>query len=149
MLQSTNIGLQCRIPTTQIWAITQIITSTLTLIVLSCVLYQCCGYWLLSDAFANAINFYVKLTNERLELKIHMIFILVFKFDAKKFLLASRIRLEVTHVLAPFFDCLHQFDPKTIHMMLVLMFDPIFKINIYTLNNYVGIEKNHNCNNKV
>jgi ACR3 family arsenite efflux pump ArsB len=44
-------------------------------------------------------------------------------------------------VLTPFLDCLHQFDPKTIPMMLVLMFDPIFKVDIYTLNNYAGIEK--------
>jgi len=30
-------------------------------------------------------------------------------------------------VLVPFLDCLHQFDPKQVHMMLALMFDPKFK----------------------
>jgi hypothetical protein len=77
-----------------------------------------------------------------------MSFILAFQFDAKKFLLASRMRLEVIHVFAPFLDCLHQFDPKIVHMMLILTFDPKFK-DIFILNNYVGTKKSHNCSNKV
>jgi hypothetical protein len=52
------------------WAIVKIITSTLSLIVLSCVLNQHCGYWLLSHALANAINLCVKLTSEKFELEI-------------------------------------------------------------------------------
>ncbi len=104
----------------------------------NCVLNQRCGYWLLSDALANAIKLCVKLISERLELEIQMNIILPFQFDAKLFLLASRMRLEVTHVLASFLDCLHQFDPKT--MMLALMLNPIFK-DLYILNNYVRIEK--------
>jgi hypothetical protein len=69
-----------------------------------------------------------------------MSFILAFQFDAKLFLLASRMQLEIIHVFAPFLDCLHQFDPKKIHMMLILMFNPKFK-DIYILNNYVGTKK--------
>jgi hypothetical protein len=84
LLQSTNIGLQCRIPTTQIWAITRIITSTLTLVVLSRVLYQCHGYWLLSHAFANLINFCVKLSNEKLELKSTRVLFLSLNLMQKK-----------------------------------------------------------------
>jgi hypothetical protein len=52
------------------WAIVKIIASTLSLIVLSCVLNQCHGYCLLSHALANAINLCVKLTSEKYELAI-------------------------------------------------------------------------------
>jgi hypothetical protein len=45
--------------------------------------------------------------------------------------------LKVTFVLDSFLDYLHVFDPKKVHMMLVLMFDPIFK-NLFIVNNYVG-----------
>ncbi len=104
----------------------------------NCVLNQCCGYWLLNDALANAIKLCVKLISERTKLEIQMNSIFPFQFDAKLFLLASRMQLEVTHVLSSFLDCFHQFDPKT--MMLALMFNPIFK-DLSILNNYVGIEK--------
>jgi hypothetical protein len=69
-----------------------------------------------------------------------MSFILTSQFDAKLFLLASRMRLEVIHMFAPFLDCLHQFDPKKIHMMLILMFNPKFKIYLF-LDNFVGTKK--------
>jgi len=64
--------------------------------------------------------------------------ILPFQIDAKLFLLTRRMQLEVTHVHSSFLDCLHQFDPKT--MMLALMLNPIFK-DLSILNNYVGLEK--------
>jgi len=63
-----------------------------------------------------------------------MNFIPAFQFDAKLFLLANRMRLEINHVLVPFLDCLHEFDPKNAHMMLALMFDPKFK-DLYIMNN--------------
>jgi hypothetical protein len=50
--------------------------------------------WLLVvefSAFANAINLCVKLTSERLELEIHMSYILAFQFDSKLLLLTSRM----------------------------------------------------------
>ncbi len=56
-----------------------------------------------------------------------MSFIPTFKFDAKLFILACRMQLEIICVLIPFFNYLHQFDPKKTHMMLALMFDPRFK----------------------
>jgi len=46
--------------------------------------------------------------------------------------------LEVIHVLTPFMECLHEFDLKKNHMILVLMLDPRFK-DFYLLSNYVGI----------
>jgi len=52
-----------------------------------------------------------------------MSFILAFQFDTKLLLLASRIQLKVNHMLAPFLDCLHEFDPKKTHMTLVLIHD--------------------------
>jgi hypothetical protein len=91
----------------------------------NCVLNQCCGYWLLNDVVANVIKLCVKLISERLELGFQMNSILPFQFDAKLLLLASRMQLEVIRVLASFLDYLHQFDPKT--MMLALMLNPIFK----------------------
>jgi hypothetical protein len=47
-----------------------------------------------------------------------------YEFNAKLFLLTSRVSSKVTHVLAPFFYCLDEFNFKKVHMMLVLMFDP-------------------------
>jgi hypothetical protein len=55
--------------------------------------------------------------------------------QAKLFLLASRMQLKVKHVLVPFLDCLHEFDPKRAHMMLILMFDLKFK-GLSIVNNY-------------
>jgi hypothetical protein len=60
------------------------------------------------------------------------------QFDAKLFLLASKMQFEITHVLTLFLDCLNPFDPKKIHMMLVLMLDPRFK-DISILSNFVEI----------
>jgi hypothetical protein len=40
-------------------------------------------------------------------------------------------------MLAPFLDCLHEFDPKKAHMILALMFGPRLKA-LYIMNNYVG-----------
>jgi len=59
------------------------------------------------------------------------------QFDTKLLLLTNRMWLEVNHVLAPFLDCLHEFDPKKAHMMLTLMLDPWFK-DLSIINNYVG-----------
>jgi len=132
--------LQCKTLTTQIWAIEKISVSTLALVVSSCVLNQHRSYWLLNDAFANALNLCVNLTNEGLKLEIQMSSILASQFDTKLLLLASKMQLEVTCVLVSFLDCLHQFDPKNLHMMLVLMFDPKFN-DIFILSNYVRIKK--------
>jgi hypothetical protein len=66
-----------------------------------------------------------------------MSFIPTFQFDTKLFLLVSRMRLEVIHVIISFLDFLHQFDPRKVHMMLTLMFNPKFK-DLFILNNYVG-----------
>jgi len=82
------------------------------------VLNQHCGYWLLKVALENEIKVCVKLTNERLEPKIWMNFIPPFQFDAKFLFLISNMQLEVICVFAPFLDCLHQFDPKKVHMMV-------------------------------
>jgi hypothetical protein len=56
------------------------------------------------------------------------------------------MRLEVKHVLVPFLDFLHEFDPKRAHMMLVLMFDLKFKGLFIELCEKIN---NHNFNNKV
>jgi hypothetical protein len=64
------LDLQCRIPIAQLWAIVEIIASTLAPIVLDYVLNQHHGYWLLSDAFENVIDLSLKLVNERFELEI-------------------------------------------------------------------------------
>jgi hypothetical protein len=73
--------------TSQVWAIAEIISSTLNPIISSCALNRHRGYWLLSDALANAINLCAKLTNKKLELEIQMNFIPPFQFNAKSFLL--------------------------------------------------------------
>ncbi len=117
-------------------SIIEVIASTFALVISSCVFNQCYGYWLLSDALENAINLCVKLTQERLQLEIQISFILASEFDAKLFLLASRMRLEFNRMLAPFLDYLHEIDPKKAHMILALMFDPKFK-DLSIVNNYV------------
>jgi len=45
--------------------------------------------------------------------------------------------LKINRVLAPFLDCLHEFDLKKAHMMLDLMFGPRLK-DLYIMNNYMG-----------
>jgi hypothetical protein len=69
-----------------------------------------------------------------------MNFIPPFQFDAELLLLTSKMQLEVTHVLVPFLNCLYQFYPKKVHMMLALMFDLRFK-DLFILSSYVRIEK--------
>jgi hypothetical protein len=78
-----------RITTSQVWAIVEIIASTLNPIISSCVLNRHHGYWLLNDALANAINLCVKLTNKKFELEIQMNFIPPFQCDAKSILLTK------------------------------------------------------------
>jgi hypothetical protein len=131
-----TLALQGKIPTSQVWAIIEIIASTLALVVSSCVLNQRCGYWLLSDAFANAINLCVKLIQERIQLEIQMSSIPTSQFDVKLFLLTNRMRLQVNRMFIPFLDYLHEFDPKKAHMMLALMFDLRFK-DLFIVSNYV------------
>jgi hypothetical protein len=41
-----------------------------------------------------------------------MSFILASQFDAKLLLLVNKMQLEINHMIAPFLDCLHEFDPK-------------------------------------
>jgi hypothetical protein len=55
-----TLALLSRITTSQVWAIVEIIVSTLNPIISSCVLNQHHGYRLLNDALANAINLCVK-----------------------------------------------------------------------------------------
>jgi hypothetical protein len=49
------------------------------------------------------------------------------------------MQLEGIHVYYLFLSCLHEFDPKKVHMMLTLMFYFKFK-DISIVNNYVGKE---------
>jgi hypothetical protein len=44
--------------------------------------------------------------------------------------------MEVTHVLVPLLDCLHEFDSKKVHMMLALMFELKFN-DLSIVNKYV------------
>jgi hypothetical protein len=44
--------------------------------------------------------------------------------------------MEVTRVIVPLLDCLHEFDSKKVHMMLDLMFDLTFK-DLSIVNKYV------------
>ncbi len=58
-----------KIPSTQTWAVVQAICDVLSPIVTTCVVNQCHGYWLLSNAIAFANKLYVRLTKEKLELQ--------------------------------------------------------------------------------
>jgi hypothetical protein len=49
------------------------------------------------------------------------------------------VGIKVAQSTILFLDFIHQFDQKKAHMMLVLMFDPKFKI-IFVVNNYVRKE---------
>ncbi len=74
-----------------------------------------------------------------IQLEIQMNFIPTSQFDAKLFLSMNRMWLGITHVVAAFLNCLHEFDPKITHMMLVLMFNPMF-MDLFIVINYVGRE---------
>jgi hypothetical protein len=52
-----SLAFQGCVPTSQIWAIAQVVVDTLGHVVQQCVLNQSWGYWLLSDAFTFAISF--------------------------------------------------------------------------------------------
>jgi hypothetical protein len=56
------------IPSTMTWAILKAIYEALFLVVITCVVNQHCGYWLLSNAIASTIRLYVKLEKEKLDM---------------------------------------------------------------------------------
>ncbi len=60
------------IPLSQTWVIVETICEVISPIMTTCVIYQCRGYWLLSDALASTIKLYVKLSKERLELQVEI-----------------------------------------------------------------------------
>jgi hypothetical protein len=62
-------ALALKIPLAQTWAIVKASCDVLSHVVTTCVVNQCCGYWLLLDALAFLIKLYVKLSKERLELQ--------------------------------------------------------------------------------
>jgi hypothetical protein len=53
-------------------------------------------------------------------------------------MLQTKMHQEATHEFTPFLVYVHEFDFKKAHMMLALMFHPIFKDELSIANNYVG-----------
>lgn len=61
-----------KIPLAQTWAIANAICDALSLVVITCVVKHCHGYWLLLNTLASIIKLYVKLSKERLELQVEV-----------------------------------------------------------------------------
>lgn len=56
------------IPSTMTWAIVKVIYEAFFPVVITCVVNQRHGFWLLSNALASTIRLYVKLEKERLDM---------------------------------------------------------------------------------
>jgi hypothetical protein len=56
------------IPSTMTWAIIKAIYETFFPVVITCVVNQCHGYWLFSNALVSTIRLHVKLEKERLDI---------------------------------------------------------------------------------
>lgn len=98
---------------------------------------QCRGYWVLSDALANAISLSYRLESERRELEARVRNAPCDDFDAKLLLLSVRMRGQVVKVLNPFLSFMNRYIPSKAHNMLSLMFDSHHK-ELSLVGSYVG-----------
>ncbi len=60
------------------------------------------------------------LLEKGLNLETQMIVVPQIQIHAKLIMLAIRMRMEVTQMLAPFLDCVHELNPKKVVMMLAI-----------------------------
>lgn len=120
-------SLQQRIPTPQTWAILETVASALSPLLSACVINQCRGYWLLSDALSTTIELSLKFSQEKRILEAAVGTAVRQDFGTKLKLLGIRIREEVITVLRPFLKFLDGFSKSAAHNMLCLMLDPRFK----------------------
>jgi hypothetical protein len=72
-----------------------------------------------------------------------MIVVPQIQIDAKLIMLTIRMRMEVTQMLAPFLDCVHELNPKKVVMMLAICF-----LTPYSRINNCVRKKSHNYNNE-
>jgi len=119
----------------QVWAIVEVITSTLNHFVSTCVMNKSRGHWLLSNALTITITLTMEMEVALLELSIKLeIFDL---FEAKIHFLHKNMRLEVIKLIKPFLEFLKSFDATQAHNMMVIMLDPSFKA-LRIVENLVG-----------
>lgn len=90
----------------------------------TCVVNQCHGYWLLSNALAFAIKLYVKLSKERLELQAKIDAIEKMDMHMKVKQLDANMQGQVITILKPFLNFMFSFKPTKAHNMVTLMLDP-------------------------
>ncbi len=93
-----------KIPLAQTWAIANAICDALSLVVITCVIKHCRGYWLLLDAVAFTIKFYVKLSKERLELQVEVDAVDEMDICTNEKKLGANMWEQIAHVLKPFLD---------------------------------------------
>ncbi len=103
----------------------------------TCVINQCCGYWLLLNALTFAIKLYVNLFNERLKFQKKIDAIKEMDVHMKVKQLNVNMQRQVTIVLRPFLDFMYSFNPSKAHNMVILMLDPQFK-DLSLMVDYVG-----------
>lgn len=104
-----------KIPLAQTWAIAKAICDILSHVVTTCVVIQCCGYWLLSDALAFAIKLYVKLSKETLELQAKIDAIEKMDMHMTMKQLGANMQGQVIIILKPFLDFIFSFKPTKAH----------------------------------
>jgi hypothetical protein len=125
------------IPLTQTWAIIETICDVLSPIMTTCVINQCCGYWLLSDALAFTIKLYVKLSKERFELQVEIDAIEEMDMHMKMKQLVCQHAKASNYCFKAFLDFMFFFKPIKPHNMVALMLDPRFK-DLSIVVDYVG-----------
>ncbi len=108
----------------QTWAIAKAICDILSHVMTTCVIIQCCGYWLLSGALAFAIKLYVKLSKERLELQVEIDAIEKMDMHMTVKQLGANMQGQVIIILKPFLDFIFSFKPTKAHKMVTLMLHP-------------------------
>jgi hypothetical protein len=124
--QKKSIVLQQRLPKAQVWAIDEVITSTLNPVVLACVMNYSKGHWLLLDALTTIITHghgsYATTTSSNK-------FEIFDPFDVEIFFLHNNMWLDVIRIIKPLMEFLKSFDAQYVHNMMTIMLDPHFKVS--------------------
>ncbi len=127
-----------KVPPPLRWHICQIIIDCLSLVVITYVLNQYRGHWLLSDGLYFVISMSSKLKEEPKNAPSFQT-IMEEDFDVafELIYLALNIRKEVCGIFNSFLSFLKKFDERKTHNMLVLMLDPRFK-SFQLVSSFIG-----------
>jgi hypothetical protein len=116
-------SLQTKVP----WAIVWVVTKILHPIVHQCLVNQCKGYWLLSNALFATLVIMRMMKKEYARQVILVPPLRCGEFDQKIEILSSKMAAKVINVMCLFLGFVETFSQEKANMMLTLMFDLCFK----------------------